>query len=148
MQIFRRIDLKTIRPNPDAGRTSIRVAGKTSTIVNPDGSITQTRGYQDVQLLRPQPSHLFEWEPLSLKCERCGEEFPLEELIEEYDEYSIDQRCPKCQAYQPYVEFKFETIEEALKRKENETDPSSDSSGGAPCPDGCVDTSREPAGKG
>jgi len=98
-QIKRLIDLKTLRRNPDAGRSEFLVAGQT--YVPHDRPNTIVREFQRVYTMAPEPEWLYEFEPLDIICVYCGQESPIESLKEDYtcvdeDEYIISDICPKC----------------------------------------------------
>jgi hypothetical protein len=120
----RRIALSSIKPNPHAGRTEFLVPGKRTTTKNEDGSVTTSREVTRLRSLTPSPKYLFEYEPMVVKCVHCGEESPVEDFDDDwvfdgFDEHRLVDICPRCKRPNAIGgTVQYETIEEALKRKE------------------------------
>lgn len=119
----RLIDLSSIQKNLQVsyGDPVDMVPGRITK--HPDGSMT--REVQPVYSWHTPAPYSFKYTPLIVKCDSCKAEFPIEELIEvedvddDGDDYISERKCPKC--LQEFTEtVANETIEEALKRKEQE----------------------------
>jgi hypothetical protein len=120
-EIKRLIDLNTLRKNPNAGSRDFYVVGETYTTENPDGTITTLCGHQHIRTLYPQSDWLFEREALQITCSYCKASFPIEKLEEDWYDYdwNVSNICPKCKKANCFNDdIIYETIEEALKRKE------------------------------
>lgn len=120
----RHIVLESIKNNPRAGQTTFPVAGRQETIVEENGTIVSRRDVTFLRSMTPSPQYLFEYEPMNVRCGYCNAEFPIEDLKEDsiWDDGGdtpICDICPKCnEADCVREEIKYETIEEALERKE------------------------------
>lgn len=165
------IDINSIKPNPDAGRTSAIINRGTEwsgeytgeipdwlkdhvieICKKPEGNGYKTqfigngeppkdffeRAKEDENLgfevhansevvhwKFPDPEYLFKYERTALKCDECGNEVPVVDIVRDYDfgGYALDE-CPKCEALDSFPvppEYReFEDIDDALKRAENE----------------------------
>jgi hypothetical protein len=112
------IDRSTIRRNPNAGQTSIRIPGKS---YMKNGITFQP--FQTIQSLCPDPDYLFEYIPKDVQCSSCGATFDYS-LLEsdcicsweiDIDDYAYsDTVCPKCKAWNcceiEFEEFDAETM--------------------------------------
>lgn len=75
--------------------------------------------------MHPSPPYLFEYEPMLAKCVHCGAESSVEDFDDDWyfdgcDEYPVSDICPNCKMPDAVEEeIKYETVEEALKRKKS-----------------------------
>lgn len=112
-----KIDRKSIRLNPDAGRTTYHFPGKWSD----DGKGGRFREIQTVySMMMPEPAYLYSYEQAIIECNNCHEKFDIKELLTDsyYDaegDYYSDKICPKCNTWEccdiEYEEFSKELME-------------------------------------
>jgi len=120
---IRHIVLGSIKKNPQAGQTEFLLPGKTTTVVNDDGSIVSTRPVSRIHSMVPEPEHLFTYEPMYVNCVHCLAKFPIDDLGDDYyvegdDEVPVSDICPMCKTPDSVEEeIRYETISEALARQ-------------------------------
>jgi len=117
--------IKSIRKNPNAGRTELYLPGMlTRTVTTVNGKITNVVEERPVQIIRslfPEPDYLVTFESLTVQCCFCESEFDSEKLEVNYEdgEYVLDNICPICNKpdclSKPIID---ETVEEFKERKE------------------------------
>jgi len=103
----------SIRKNPNAGRTSGFVAGRT---VCEDG--IQTRDIQRIHWITPEANYICEYENPDLECSGCHGKFKANELRADsldFDTWS-NRICPYCGKWD-CCEFEFEKLEEPCHQK-------------------------------
>lgn len=67
----------------------------------------------------PQPLYLYEYENVVVKCSNCNEDVALENIETDYtDEGTRYETCPNCGDIDSFPEVQYETLDEALKRKD------------------------------
>lgn len=119
--IYRRIDLTTLKKNPNAGRTEYQVAGRIYETPEEDGTITRRREVHTVRTLAPAPTWLYQYEPMKVQCEECLETVWVDQLEEDWGDEDVisKERCPKCghEECLGNVRWTFETVDDALKRR-------------------------------
>ena len=97
MKFLIKIDRSSIKENPDAGRTSLWVHGKT--IHNEDGSVFKEM--QQIHFMQPEPEYLYSYIDTQVQCQYCNAEFSWKDLetdeeTTDDDETFLDFICPKC----------------------------------------------------
>lgn len=67
----------------------------------PDFKESSYQPTEKLYSLSPEPEYLFKYENTVISCEYCNEEFPTNELMNDFDDYSgyNDRVCPKCSAW-------------------------------------------------
>lgn len=167
MKYLVEIDLKSIKKNPEAGKTVTNVlGGKTVTfklnkkhkilddythfrlnieyndgriegeVITPEGRDMlfelamsgELKGYnlninEELHNISyrhaPEPVYLFKYSPTIIECCNCKKKLFHEQLDEQPTEDSYcDTICPNCGTWE-CCQLEYETIQEALKRKEN-----------------------------
>lgn len=120
-----RIDLKTMRRNPDAGRTVYHFLGAVRELS--DGS--QERDIRTVYSLVPESGWLYEYERTPITCRDCGEvvdarglQYDSVEHVNEQGGFDYDDTnsaCPKCGSWYCLESgwVVWETVAQALQRK-------------------------------
>lgn len=115
MSYLRRIDLGTLRRNPNVGRSLYVVPGKLEMC----GDGVMRRSVEFVHTMVPEGPWLFEYESLDLRCHSCGEDIDADdvvyETVEDIDAVESD-RCPVCGAVESFDDVVYETVEDARKR--------------------------------
>ena len=117
--MFRRIDINTIRVNPNAGRTTIQIPGRRTVEHTSDGITIRTE-MQEIRTMCPAPKYLFKYEDLIVQCGYCGFAFRVDELEDDWDENGnhYENGCPWCNRFNCCAKIELEVIEDALKRRE------------------------------
>lgn len=129
---IRHIILDSIKRNPKAGHTRWFVPGRVRTRIEKDGSIVSRREISCVRTMTPDPEYLFEYEPMEARCVHCGKSSPVEDFGDDYffdgsDEYAVTDICPKCGIPDSVdEEIRYESIEEALKRRKSTSSKNED----------------------
>lgn len=106
------IDLNSIEENPRAGETVSHVPGRKEQRITSQGIEASQEAIPVYHY--PLPKYNFKYVPTKVKCIECGAEFMDRELI--YEDDMLGNQCPDCGAWD-CVELEYETIEEALARK-------------------------------
>lgn len=122
--MIRHIDLDSIKPNPNAGRTMFLVPGKSRTYTAENGTMITERDVHRIYTLHSDAQYLFRYEPLNVTCVHCGAVSSVEDLEDEWDDYGNTdyehvRGCPACHQSYCCEQIDYETIENALKRKSN-----------------------------
>jgi len=120
--------IKSIRKNPNAGRTEFYVPGMpTKTVTTVNGKITnivEERPIQIMQSMHPDPDYIITFQPLTIQCRFCESKFD-SDLLEVVDCCDLNDRiydvCPKCGKIdciaEPIVD---ETVGEFKRRQEEQ----------------------------
>jgi hypothetical protein len=125
------IDRSTIRRNPNAGRTSILVPGRSCIV---DGK--ETKQIQRVHTIYPEGAYLFEYAHTKVQCCHCEAVFDYYLLesdcsIDIDGETYSDTICPKCHGWD-CCEMEFEEFDEKtmVPEEQKESERPTRSSGG------------------
>ncbi len=93
-----KIDRASVRRNPRAGETTLRIPGRRIVEHDQDGRITKVSFQEIVLYDSPQSPFLFEYKPKVVQCEDCDSCFSYEDLDNDEDSEGrwIQNICPVC----------------------------------------------------